>query len=85
MVYEPGGCPSCNRSGYKGRVGLFEAVRADETIRSMINTGADETAIAAYAFRAAPTLASAARELVLAGTTSPEEALRVSRHEAVDA
>ena len=85
IVFEPVGCPACSRSGYKGRVGLFEAVRADETIRSMINSGADEAAIAAYAFKAAPTLAAAARDLVLAGVTSPEEALRVSRHEAVDA
>jgi general secretion pathway protein E len=84
-VYEPDGCAACNRSGYKGRIGLFEAVRVDDTIRRLINTGGDEAAIAAHAFRAAPTLTAAARKLVLDGVTSPEEALRVSRHEAADA
>lgn len=84
-VWEPRGCPSCGNSGYKGRIGLFEAVRVDETIRQLINSGADEAAIAAHAFRASATLAGSARALVLEGMTSPEEAVRVSRHEAVDA
>ena len=72
-------------SGYKGRIGLFEAVKVDDTIRRLINAGGDEAAIAAHAFRSAPTLAAAARGLVLDGVTSPEEAIRVSRHETVDA
>jgi general secretion pathway protein E len=84
-VYEPGGCASCSRSGYKGRIGLFEAVRVDDTIRRLINAGGDEAAIAAHAFRSAPTLTAAARQLVIDGVTSPEEALRVSRHETADA
>ncbi len=84
-VFEPVGCPACANSGYKGRIGLFEAVKIDDTIRRLINAGGDETAIAAHAFRAAPTLSGAARELVLAGTTSPEDAVRVSRHESGDA
>ena len=84
-VYEPRGCPACAGAGYKGRIGLFEAVRIDDTIRRLINSGADEAAIAAHAFRSSPRLASAARALVLDGTTSPEEAVRVSRHEPIDA
>ena len=84
-VHEPRGCAACGGSGYKGRIGLFEAVRVDETVRRLINAGGDETAIAAHALRGGSTLASAARALVLDGTTSPEEAIRVSRHEAADA
>ena len=84
-VHEPRGCAACGGSGYKGRIGLFEAVRVDETVRRLINAGGDETAIAGHAFRGALTLAGAARTLVLDGTTSPEEAIRVSRHEAADA
>ena len=84
-VYKPRGCGPCGGSGYKGRIGLFEAVRVDETVRRLINAGGDESAIAAHAFRSAPTLAGAARALVLDGTTSAEEAIRVSRHEAADA
>jgi general secretion pathway protein E len=85
IVYEPRGCGACGGAGYKGRIGLFEAIRVDDTIRRLINADADEAAVSAHAFRASPRLAAAARALVVDGTTSPEEAIRVSRHEAVDA
>jgi general secretion pathway protein E len=85
IVHEPKGCPACAGSGYKGRIGLFEAVRVNEEMRRLINAGAEESAIAALAFRSGDTLASAARALVREGVTSPEEAVRVSRREADDA
>jgi general secretion pathway protein E len=84
-VHEPRGCGECGGTGYKGRIGLFEAVRIDDHIRRLINAGADEEAIAAHAFRTMPRLAEAARALVLDGLTSPEEAFRISRPEDVDA
>ena len=77
-------CDQCGHSGFKGRIGVFEAVRVDETIRRLINDSGDEGAIAAHAFRNAPTLASSAKDLVLAGATTAEEAVRVSRRDAVD-
>jgi general secretion pathway protein E len=85
IVHEPKGCAACSNSGYKGRIGLFEAVRVNDEIRRLINAGAEETAITAHAFRSSDTLASAARALVQGGVTSPEEAVRVSRREAEDA
>lgn len=85
LVFEPRGCASCGQSGYKGRIGLFEAVKVDETVRRLINSGSDESAVADHAFRNAPTLASSARALVLEGVTSPEEAVRVSRQDNMDA
>ena len=57
----------------------------DDEIRRLINAGADEAAIAAHAFRRNDTLTEAARRLVRDGVTSPEEAVRVSRHETADA
>ena len=60
-------------------------MRIDDEIRRLINAGGDETAIAAHAFRNTDTLTQAARRLVREGVTSPEEAVRVSRHEADDA
>ncbi|MDQ3471992.1 MAG: Flp pilus assembly complex ATPase component TadA, partial [Pseudomonadota bacterium] len=80
-IYRPLGCGECGQSGYRGRVGVFEAVRVDSTVRRLINNGADEADIAAHAFRGAANLGSAARALVLAGTTTPEEAIRVSRRQ----
>ena len=84
IVFAANGCDQCGHSGFKGRIGVFEAVRVDETIRRLINDSGDEGAITAHAFRGAPTLASAAKDLVLAGATTAEEAVRVSRRDAVD-
>ena len=84
IVYVARGCEQCNGTGYKGRIGVYEAVRVDETVRRLINEGGDEQAIAAHAFQKAPTLASSARDLVLAGQTTAEEAIRVTRRDATD-
>jgi general secretion pathway protein E len=80
-VFEARGCGECANSGYKGRTGVFEAVRVDDTLRRLINGGGDEDAISAHAFRAAPTLAAAAAELVRSGVTTAEEAIRISRRD----
>ena len=83
-VYVARGCEACGHSGYKGRIGVFEGVRVDDTVRRLVNEGGDEAAIAAHAFARSPTLAEAARTLVLAGETTAEEAVRVSRRDAAD-
>ncbi|WP_267397256.1 MULTISPECIES: type II secretion system ATPase GspE [unclassified Sphingomonas] len=83
-VYEAVGCEACSHTGFKGRIGVYEAVRVDETIRRLINDGGDEQAITRHAFARSPTLGQAARELVRAGLTTPEEAIRVSRRDATD-
>jgi general secretion pathway protein E len=79
LVYRPVGCKTCSGSGYRGRIGVFEVIRVDNTIRALINAGADETAIVDHAFAAVPNLGASVRELVLAGETTPEEAFRISR------
>jgi len=83
-VHEAVGCAECGHTGFRGRVGVYEAVRVDETIRRMVNEGADEGDIAAHAFRRSDTLGQAARELVRRGVTTPEEAVRVTRQEAAE-
>jgi len=81
VIYQSKGCAECNQSGFKGRIGVFECIRIDDTIRRLINEGCDETLIARQAFLKAPNLGSAARALVRGGETSPEEAIRISRRE----
>ncbi|WP_375286308.1 GspE/PulE family protein [Sphingomonas sp.] len=78
-VYEAVGCEQCSRTGFRGRIGVYEGIRVDETVRRMINEGADEDAIAAYAFARGGRLAQNARRLVEEGVTTAEEAVRVSR------
>jgi type IV pilus assembly protein PilB len=34
----PVGCPNCDLTGYKGRIGVYELLIVNETIRSIINT-----------------------------------------------
>ena len=38
-VYEPVGCPKCFRTGYRGRIGLYEVLVIDDDIRELIATG----------------------------------------------
>lgn len=79
LVYRPVGCSDCGHTGFRGRTGVFEAVRIDTEVRRLINEGADEAAITRHVFASAPDLNAAARALVAAGETTPEEAVRVSR------
>ena len=82
VVYRPVGCDQCSHTGFQGRIGVFEAVRIDETLRRLINDGGDEAIISRHAFLNAPNIGSAARELVRTGQTTAEEAIRISRREA---
>lgn len=83
-VWRPTGCEACGQTGYVGRVGLYETIRVTDTLRRLITTGADEAAINAEALGDGRTLAGQARALVLDGTTSVEEALRVTRTRSED-
>lgn len=80
-IWHARGCSQCNGTGYRGRIGVFEAIRIDDTIRRLINEGADELSISRHAFASAPNLSGAVRALVLDGQTSAEEAIRISRRE----
>jgi general secretion pathway protein E len=84
VVYVAQGCEDCNQTGYKGRIGVFEAVRIDDTIRRLINTDGHESEIVAHAFAKSPNLAQSARDLVLSGQTTAEEAVRVSRRDTTE-
>ncbi len=85
VVYEPVGCALCGETGFKGRIGVFEAIRIDDTVRRLINDGGDESIIARHAFLHQPNLGASARALVRDGLTTPEEAVRISRRGSEDA
>jgi general secretion pathway protein E len=78
-IYRATGCPTCAGTGYAGRVGLFEVVRVDDTLRHLISANATEDELSAHAFAGTTNLAQAAREAVAAGLTTLEEAVRVIR------
>ncbi|MCW6510288.1 GspE/PulE family protein [Lichenifustis flavocetrariae] len=72
------GCPACGQTGFRGRIGVFEVVAADSTVRSLIGSKADAQALLAAARQAGTTtmledgLDKAAR-----GQTTVGEILRV--------
>jgi type IV pilus assembly protein PilB len=39
-VFKGRGCPNCNNTGYKGRVGLYEVMEITDALREMVLTGA---------------------------------------------
>ncbi|MDZ7588683.1 MAG: ATPase, T2SS/T4P/T4SS family [Parasphingorhabdus sp.] len=85
IIYVAEGCDACGHTGYKGRIGVFEAVKIDDTVRRLISLGGDEVNITQHAFLKRPNLAAAARALVKTGEITAEEAIRISRRERIDA
>jgi type IV pilus assembly protein PilB len=44
-IYTPVGCDKCNVTGYKGRIGIFEAIKTDESIEKIMPTNPSEREI----------------------------------------
>jgi len=78
-LYTPLGCEKCNHSGYAGRTGVYELVPIDTTLQQMIHDSKGELEMEKYARSFTSSLRIDGRRLVLEGTTSLEEVLRVSR------
>jgi type II secretory ATPase GspE/PulE/Tfp pilus assembly ATPase PilB-like protein len=73
-IYEPGGCPACGGSGYRGRSGIFEALRVSERIEELIIARASAAAIRSEARKEGMrTLREAGWRKVAAGETSIAE------------
>ncbi len=77
MLHEPVGCARCMGSGYRGRVGIYEMLLLDPSLSQLIHTGANdhELARAAQQSGALSSLWQDARDKVLTGVTSLQEAL----------
>ena len=41
-IFSPVGCEKCNKLGYKGRIGIFEAIKTDEAIEKIIPESPNE-------------------------------------------
>ena len=76
------GCAQCSQTGYAGRIGIYEAITMDDALRRLVGADAAEDAIADAAFARGRRLGDAARDCVLRGDTTLEEAMRVTRQEA---
>ena len=48
-LYEAVGCAACNNTGYRGRIGIYEAIKVDESIEGIIKDSPSEREIRAAA------------------------------------
>jgi general secretion pathway protein E len=87
MGMDPGNPPTLYRprqdvvgsNGYKGRTGIYELVTIDDELRTMIHDGSGEHELERHARTRSPSIRDDGIRKVLAGVTTLEEVLRVTR------
>ena len=81
LVAEAPGCRECRRTGFRGRQGVFELLRMTPELSRLVVSRTDATRLrdAAIAAGELQELRTSAWNMVLAGLTSPAEAVRVIR------
>ncbi len=79
-LHRPNGCDECEGTGYRGRLGIFEMMVLDGTMREMIFRGEPTVRLREYARTGAGmrTLNEDGVRKVVAGVTSVEELFRVT-------
>ncbi len=79
--YRPSADARGRNAGYKGRTGIYELVLVDEAMRRLIHDGAGEHELLRTARSRTPSMLDDGWSKVLAGVTSVDEVLRVTRDE----
>jgi len=83
--YRGRGCAACGRSGYSGRMGVYEMLRMTSALKDLIRKKAGETSLRRTAAASGTrTLLEDGLARVRDGSTNPEELLRVVELEADD-
>jgi len=76
-MYKGRGCATCNGTGYKGRVGLYEVLEISEGVRDLIMMGANSVELRRKAIEEGMlTLRMSGLEKIKQGITTVEEVLR---------
>ena len=79
LIYEPCGCPQCDNTGYKGRIGVYEIMRISPEIKRAVAARARTDEIKEMALdEGMKTLRMGATKYVLEGITSFSEMTKVS-------
>jgi len=75
--YRGKGCEKCNRTGYKGRMGLYELLMVNDDLRALIARNASTEELRNLARKQGMvTLRDSGMEAVFAGSTTAEEVIR---------
>ncbi|PKX83611.1 type II secretion system protein GspE [Pectobacterium peruviense] len=80
-LHNPVGCPQCSFTGYRGRIGIHELVLINDDVRAAIHRSDGEMAIAQILGEKRATIRQDGLEKVLAGLTTWEEVIRVTKEE----
>ncbi len=79
-LYTAQGCIGCNRSGYRGRTGIYELLTVDDDLRRLIHDRASEHALRAHVVsRGMRSLRDDGMRWAAQGVISLEEVVRVTR------
>jgi len=79
-LYRPVGCESCRRTGYHGRLGIYELLVTNEVIRQMMTQTGTSNAIKQIAVQnGMETMRMDGWNKVLAGVTTIDEIVRVTK------
>ncbi len=83
QIFDACGCPSCNNTGYKGRVAVHEILQIDKQVRKQIMENAPVEEIKEYAVshQHMRTLKQCAIHYLKEGITTVEEVLKVAYYE----
>ncbi|RJP25169.1 MAG: type II secretion system protein GspE [Candidatus Abyssobacteria bacterium SURF_5] len=85
FLWRGGGCANCVGRGYRGRTGIFELLLVRENIQSLILENVDSNTIKRQAIlkNAMTTLREDGARKAIAGITTIEEVLRITREDIV--
>lgn len=78
-IYEPCGCPKCDNTGYKGRIGVYEIMKMTPTLRKIISKREGAEVLKEKAMEEGMrTLRISGSEYVMDGITSFAELVKIS-------
>ncbi len=80
-LYRPNAQAASRRVGYRGRTGIYELIGFDDKLRQMIHAGAAEADMESYARLSSPSIYDDGLRKCLAGVTSIDEVLKVTRED----
>jgi len=80
LLHRPKGCEACGDTGYRGRSSILEVLAMTDELRQAVLKSADASRLHALAVESGmQTMQQHGLKKVLAGSTSIEEVLRVTR------
>jgi len=75
------GCPHCRHTGFRGRTGIYELIEVDPALRELIHERAPEYQMEKAVRQQSPSIRAAGMAKVLAGETTLDEVLRVTKED----